>query len=338
MDQFVCVRLVRAETLDLTIFDFDPDMLFAVFLMNADKTIYGRYGTRSDFYKAEREISLEGLRAALAKALLWHQQSASLRSALQAKRPVDPKYKTLADYPTARRRGGRRGGRCTHCHDIRTAHQMAFLNAGKPIPDRVLFSWPLPDAAGLNLDPKQAATVKKIWDDSPAERAGFQVGDRIERLNGQPILSIADVQWVLHNASDTDTLTTEIRRADKVLSIDWKLEPGWRRFVDISWRSTTRALRRMFTQSVEYRDLKPQEREEHGLGRGVLALKTQFVPFNFSGPVRDNDVIIGVDGKTKFMSEGDLLAYLAQNKKRGDEVRFRLLRNKKEIDVKFKVN
>ena len=48
MDEFVCVRLVQANALDLTLFQFDYDLTFAVFFMNTDRTIYGRYGTRSE--------------------------------------------------------------------------------------------------------------------------------------------------------------------------------------------------------------------------------------------------------------------------------------------------
>jgi len=45
MKQFVCVRLVQIWNLDLEYFDFDFDLTFSVFFMNADKTIYGRYGS-----------------------------------------------------------------------------------------------------------------------------------------------------------------------------------------------------------------------------------------------------------------------------------------------------
>ena len=61
MDQFVCVRLVQANRLDLTKFQFDYDLTFSVFFMNPDGTIYGRYGTRSSRKEANRELSGNGL-------------------------------------------------------------------------------------------------------------------------------------------------------------------------------------------------------------------------------------------------------------------------------------
>ncbi|MCZ6806320.1 MAG: hypothetical protein O7F08_05160 [Deltaproteobacteria bacterium] len=39
------------------------------------------------------------------------------------------------------------------------------------------------------------------WRTCIANAAGFKVGDRIVSLKGQPILSTADIQWVLHNAA-----------------------------------------------------------------------------------------------------------------------------------------
>ena len=62
MEKFVLVRLIRAETLDMSIFQFDTDLAFAVFFLNADKTVYGRYGSRSSFGDSERDISLDSLR------------------------------------------------------------------------------------------------------------------------------------------------------------------------------------------------------------------------------------------------------------------------------------
>ena len=60
MEKFVRVRIVQANGMDLSLFQFDFDLTFAVFFMNADRTIYGRFGSRSDFKDALRDISMEG--------------------------------------------------------------------------------------------------------------------------------------------------------------------------------------------------------------------------------------------------------------------------------------
>ena len=41
MSQFVGVRMVKVNSMDLSLFQFDYDMTFAVFFMNADKKVYG---------------------------------------------------------------------------------------------------------------------------------------------------------------------------------------------------------------------------------------------------------------------------------------------------------
>ena len=64
LDEFVCVRIVQANTIDLTHFQHDFDQSFAAYLMNPDLTIYGRFGTRSERPEYE-DVSLEGLRKAM---------------------------------------------------------------------------------------------------------------------------------------------------------------------------------------------------------------------------------------------------------------------------------
>lgn len=43
----MCVRLLQMNGVDLKRFQFDYDQTWCAFFMNADGTIYGRYGTRA---------------------------------------------------------------------------------------------------------------------------------------------------------------------------------------------------------------------------------------------------------------------------------------------------
>ena len=45
LDQFVCVRIINANALDLARFQFDYDLSFSAILFNGDGTIYGRFGS-----------------------------------------------------------------------------------------------------------------------------------------------------------------------------------------------------------------------------------------------------------------------------------------------------
>src|SRR5262249_30726926 len=84
LDEFVCVRIPQANAMDPSHFQFDFDLSFAVFFLNPDLTIYGRYGTRSD-RPEEEDISLEGLRKAMAQALVMHRNFAAIKSSLAGK-------------------------------------------------------------------------------------------------------------------------------------------------------------------------------------------------------------------------------------------------------------
>src|SRR5438552_12504007 len=102
MDRFVCVRLVQANALDLTLFQFDYDLTFAAFFLNADRTIYGRFGSRSERQDATKDISIEGFRKALAAALELHKHYPANRSALAGKQPKNARFKTPDDFPALR--------------------------------------------------------------------------------------------------------------------------------------------------------------------------------------------------------------------------------------------
>ena len=67
LDRFVRVRLIRTNGLDLSTFQFDTDQSSAVFLLRADGTIYGRYGTRSASQDDGDGTSVPGLACALEK-------------------------------------------------------------------------------------------------------------------------------------------------------------------------------------------------------------------------------------------------------------------------------
>src|SRR5205814_2080094 len=252
MDKFVCVRLVQANALDLTLFQFDYDLAFAVFFMNADRTIYGRYGSRSDRKDATRDISIESFREALAAALDLHKRYPANKTALAGKQPRPTRFKTPDDFPSLAGKykptldyEGKVVRSCMHCHQVRDAERRFFRDDGKPIPNEVLFPFPMPEAIGLALDPKEKAKVKSVAAGSAAEKAGMKTGDEILALAGQPILSIADVQWVLHNAGEPTTLDARVMRGGKKVKVTITLAKDWRRHSDIAWRVTTWDLRRM---------------------------------------------------------------------------------------------
>jgi hypothetical protein len=337
MDRYVCVRIVQANTMDLTHFQFDFDLSFAAFLMNPDLTIYGRFGTRSGREEAE-DISLEGLRKALAAGLKMHAAYETVRPSLAGKQVKPGGYSTPRDFPSLADRyqvkldyEANTARSCMHCHQIRDAERRVARASDGLIPDKVLFPFPDPAVLGLVTDPKQMATVKQVAPGSPAAQAGLQPGDAIVTLSGQPLLSIADLQWVLHNTPATAELPAEIRRDGTTRTVTLTLPEGWRHG-DISWRVTTWELRRMGFGGMRLDDLTDEQRAERKLPKDVMALQVRHVgefgehAIAKKAGFQKGDLLIAFDGREGRMSESEVLAYLLQRKRPGDRVVATVLR------------
>src|SRR5262249_19168649 len=84
LDRFVCARIVQANAMDLDHVRSAFGLPFAVRFVDADLTIYGRFGTRSQ-RPEEQDISLRGLRKAMAGALRLHGDAAAVKPSLAGK-------------------------------------------------------------------------------------------------------------------------------------------------------------------------------------------------------------------------------------------------------------
>jgi serine protease Do len=338
LDQYVCVRIPTTNAMDLSHFQFDFDLSFAVFLMDADMTIYGRYGTRSE-RPEEEDISLEGLRKAMAKALEMHRAGPSMKATLAGKQVKPSRYSTPLDLPplTGKYRAnldyeGKVARSCIHCHQIRDAERLVLRDAGERFPDQVLYPYPDPEVVGLKLDPTAMARIEKVSPDSAADRDGFMPGDEIVTLDGQPLLSIADFQWVLHNAPATAKLPAQARRDGRLISLTLTLKDGWRRG-NISWRPTSWQLRQMGFGGMKLSDLDEQGRRAAQIKSGRLALKIDHVGEYGEHAVakraglKKGDIIVSFDGRDEPMTESQLFDYTLRQKHRGDKIAVQVIRN-----------
>jgi serine protease Do len=350
MEKFVCVRMVQANTMDLSRFQFNYDLTFAAFFMNADGTFYGRYGTRSSQKEAEKDISVEGFADALTGAIVLHDKYPANERFLAGKQPKPVAYKTPDDFPELRGKykdtldyKGQVTKSCLHCHQVGEQFRHVHRNAGKPIPDRELFSYPMPEVVGLTLDAKTRATVKEVNAESSAAKAGFQVGDVLLTLDGQAVLSIADVQWVLHNTADQASLPAVINRGGKRFQLRLELPEGWRRATDISWRATSWDLRRIGTGGMKLEAMTKAEAEAAGLEPSKMALKAEHVGQYGAHAVakqagfKKGDILTSFDGRNDLMTDSQLLAYSAQNTKPGQTVPVVVRRGDKQLTLDLKM-
>ncbi len=342
LGKFVCVRMVQANGMDLSLFQFDANLTWAVFFLNADRTVYGRYGTRADRGAVSR-ISIAGFRRAMEGALELHGAYPGNRASLAGKtgpapRPLSP---WLKEYP-ATLQPATANRSCMHCHELQDAQQRAARGTGKPLPDDLLWAWPLPEWLGLSLDPAERATVQSVAAGSAAGRAGLRNGDRIVSLEGQPVISIADVQWVLQHAKEPGSVKAEVERGGGKATLHLALAKGWRRSGDFAWRFFVHEA--FYTGNLRVRDLPAAEKAPLGIAERAMALKVTRVGWPVGPPAEAkkagflvDDVLVEVDGQAAAWRESDFVAYAAQRKKPGEKLDITVLRGGKRLKLSLPV-
>lgn len=341
------VRLVKCNSLDLNLFQIDWDLTFGVVFLNADKTVYARYGTRNS-QKSDNDVSLGGLAATMRAVLDIHQNLESLRDSLAGKQPVSSDYQVPEDYPSLDHfkpeldYQGQVAKSCIHCHQVRDAKRLLYRDQGKPIPDNVLFSFPSPRVLGIVLDPDTAATLSGVEPDSIGSRAGLQAGDSIQSVNGQRVDSEADLRWMLHNlAPRRQEVRLRIERNASVKDLTMALPATWRQAMDFSWRPTSWDIRRMATGGVILKPLPADVRARLAIADGKMALRADHVgqyghhARAKKAGIRKQDIIVSFDGKDDLMTEAEVFRHALQVKQPGDPVEIVYLRNGKRTTTRI---
>lgn len=343
------MRVVKANDLDLTLFQFDYELTFSVLFLNAERTIYGRYGSRSSIEDAAKEVSLAGLAESMKDALVLHEQYPANKKQLEGKQALDTEFKTPSDFPSLRGKfkevldyKGAVTRSCMHCHQVSDAERQIYLTANKPIPDRLTFPNPSPAVVGLTLDPLKRATVTKVDSGSRAEKSGYKSGDEILELDGQAILSQADIQWVLHNAASADKLEATIKRGDEQLQLTLILEEDWRHDTDITWRESSWGLRRRGTGGMSFEPSSAEQRRRAQVAEEDLALTVRHMGSG-KGPhgaakragFQIGDTVVSFNNQSKHMSASQLLVYATRNTVPGQQVPVTVFRDGKRIELEL---
>ncbi len=262
--------------------------------------------------------------------LRMHRNYAAVKPSLAGKQVKASRFKSPRDYPSLSGKYGESlnyegqvAKSCMHCHQIREAERLVYRAAGEPIPDEVLLPYPDPGVLGLKLDPKETATLERVAPGSIAERAGLRPGDNIVALAGQPLLSIADLQWVLHKAPASTKLPAQVRRGGETWNATLDLQEGWR-LGNISWRASTWDLRRMALGGMKLDDLTDEERKSAKLPHEGMALRVRHLGEYGEHAVakragfQKGDVLVTFDGLSARMSESEVLAYTLRRKRPGE--------------------
>ncbi len=345
LDQFVCVRVINANALDLSKFQFDYDLSFSAFFFNADGTLYGRYGSWNH-QKDSANKATEGLQRALEGALALHKGYPANKASLAGKQAGPTPFKTPVEIPTLNGKykadldwNGKVVASCVHCHQIGDAMRLTFREKGEPIPTEWIFPFPAPETIGLTLSADAAARVASVAPGSLAAQAGLQPGDDLTAIAGQPIISVADVSWALHRAPAQGPLPLTIRRATAVKAVTLDLPADWRFKADISKRVGTWPLRGLALGGLVLEDLTDTDRASRALDPKALALWTKSVGQYGKHAAAKNagfqkdDVLIACDGLTTRMTEGEMIAYLLQKHRAGEKVSVTVLRGATRVEL-----
>jgi predicted metalloprotease with PDZ domain len=326
--EFVCVRVVTIDDVDLRLFQFDYDQTWCAFFLNADGTIYGRYGTRAaGGDKSTTHVSVASLRKAMRRALELHRGYPPNKGQLAGKRGPKPEYRFPKDIPRVERR------HCIECHQVR-GNVLRHKWQEKRLTAADVWPYPLPENIGLKMDVDDGLRVKAVAPNSPAGQAGIRAGDELVTLGGQRLTSQADIQWVLHRAPVETKLVAALKRGGQELRKTIALSGPWKES-DLSWRASTWPGLRYWLYTVP---LSAAGKKQAGLAADRLALVVKAMQAErTAGPrkagLRVGDVIIAVDGKTGAMTESQFLAYVRLSHPPGDRVRLTVLRGKECLDL-----
>ncbi|MBI3463682.1 MAG: PDZ domain-containing protein [Planctomycetes bacterium] len=355
--EFVCVRVVQMKGVDLRTFQFDYDQTWAAFFLNADGSIYGRYGTRAGGKEhatthislaslkkamhtraggkehATTHISLASLKKAMQRALELHRGYPANKAQLAGKLGQQPEYQYAEQIPTAVAKAKQR--HCIHCHNVtedlrQTKYEQKRLAASD------IWVYPLPENVGLKMDVDDGLRVEVVTPESPAAQAGILAGDELVTMNGQRLISQADIQWVLHHAPAKGQVTVTLNRGGQLLRETIVPSGRWKE-TDLSWRESSWALR----PGLWTLPLSEAEKREKGIPGDALGLFVKWVPPRATlakqAGLRDGDVIVAVDGQTAPMNESQFIAYVRLHHLLGDTVALTLLRGDRREDVKMQV-
>ncbi len=308
----------------MNLFEFDYDLTFAVFFLNAQNRVYARYGGR-DGRDADSRNSLEGLAYTMRSVLAMHE-----RSEPRFAPRTDPQEKYSWNVT------GWYGGGCLHCHQVKEAINEKLVRDGAWHRDRI-WRFPLPENVGVRLELDRGNVVAEVRAGTPAERVGLRAGDVLQTLGAVPIHSFADAQFALDKAPESGTLGLTWLRGPELLGATLELAAGWKK-TDISWRAS---LRWQFVPSLPLYgdDLTADEREALGLSAEQLAFRQndRLQARARQAGFQSDDVIVGLDDKQLDMGVDEFRDYVRRQYLIGDTITLTLIRDGRVLKIPLKL-
>ena len=325
LSQYVCVRVVRMDDVDIGLFDRDWNNAIYFFVLNADEQIYMRYGGRES-QNPDTYNSLDSLRIALEQGLILHQKY--LQGALpkqERPKPAFPREMPLLVERTFAQR------QCVECHLIGDFQNIQRERDG--VLDKLSQLYRSPDikTIGITLDAPKGLVVKEA--NGAVAAAGMKPGDRITTWNGVPVWTFGDVQY-RYDRVDRHAKNVQITvdRGGQAVDLTVQLPPQWW-WTDLRFRQSSVDPRLDF----EDRPLSADEKAKFDLKADGFASQVKYVSdmakIRETHDLRVGDVIVAVDGidHDEFANTAEL--YLKLHTRAGDSAKLEVIRDGKRITL-----
>jgi hypothetical protein len=323
LSEYVWVRVVRMDDVDVGLFDRDWNNAIYFFVLNADEQIYMRYGGRES-QSPDTYNSIESLRIALEQGRVLHQQYLRGELAKQERpKSLFPREMPLLVERTFARR------QCVECHLIGDFQNIQRERDG--VLDKLSHLYRSPDikTIGISLDVPQGLVVKEA--SGAVAAAGMKAGDRIAAWNGIPVWTFGDVQYRYDKVDRrAKELKITVDRSGQPVDLTVELPPRWW-WTDLRFRQSSVDPRLDF----EDRPLTVDEKQRLGLKPDGFASQvkyvSEFAKIRKTHDLRVGDVIVGVDGaeSDEFANTAEL--FLKLHTKAGESAKLEVIRDGKRI-------
>jgi hypothetical protein len=328
LSEYVLVRIVRMDDVNVALFDRDWYNTLYFFVMNGDEQIYMRYGGR-DARSPDSYLNLESIELAARQGLVLHKQY--MEGKLPKKelpKPLYPRQIPLLVERTFAR------SQCVECHLIGDFQNLQREQDKTLDKLRHLFVSPDIRAIGIELDVPKGLVVKQAT--GAVAQAGMSAGDRISGFNGVPVWTFGDLQYEYDKVNRrAKQVEISVERGGTESKLTVALPERWW-LTEIRYRQSSVDPRTFF----EDRPLSAEEKAKFGLMPGGFASEVKYIP-DFARVMKSHtlqvgDIVYAVDGAEADPDAPTADLYIRLRRTPEDSVTLDVIRKGEKLKISLK--